>query len=78
MEFSEKLNERDTNNSRTKRKQIERIPRRILRNLTASWNILEEENCVEEEDKRDFIILQSEIDFATENLKNKRACGIDE
>lgn len=40
-------------------------------------NILEEENCVEEEDKRDYI-LQSEIDFAIENLKNKKACGMDE
>lgn len=33
-----------------------------------SENILEEENLVEEDDKEDYAI-QSEIDFAPENLK---------
>ncbi|CAI6343800.1 unnamed protein product [Macrosiphum euphorbiae] len=41
-----------------------------------SGNVLEEENCAEDEDKGDYI-LQSEIDFAIENLKNNKACGID-
>jgi hypothetical protein len=40
-------------------------------------NVLKEENCIEEKDKRDYI-LRSEIDFAMENLKNKKACGINE
>lgn len=41
-----------------------------------SGNVLEEENCVEDENKGDYI-LQSEIDSAIENLKNNKACGID-
>jgi hypothetical protein len=41
-------------------------------------NVFEEENCVkEEEDKGDYIF-QSKIDFAIENLQNKKTCGIEE
>lgn len=40
-----------------------------------SGNILEEKDCVEEEDKGDYIF-ELKIDFAIENLKNNKACGI--